>query len=573
MAGGTTAVAAEGSVSTRTRRRRASVAAAAEATEQRRRAGKRIGVGGIHEEDEGEDEEDEEVEDGDEGEQPESYMLKRLHSKRVGKRSRKSAGDENETAGEDEGMAGAPAGSKGKKRLSKSTAAEKQPAASPAGIIRFGLPRSYAAAVGHTGWVGGTFLTFRSAVGLLAAAAAIAGAVLLLSIPEVTDALGNLLSGAVSTAVAGMNGVGIACGAGGPGNYSFVAGVIDRKLAPVSKNIRGVASRVDALRDAVDKGNRGFSEADRALHAAISETKGDLDAVRVGMKDVRAGLDAAVTEKDMEGKMASAIADLKVALERGVTEIVAEAVGGAERAVDREGVMSIVRDAIHEYVDGGIEGPDYALMSAGGAVLSHSRLATNAPLPNDLWGRLKVATGIARVHPYASSWVLSPSSATAAEAAWPFAAQPSSPGDCLPLEGHGGTVLIRLRERVTVSSVALEHIPKKMAYDISTAPKAFSVCVYDMLAEAEAADREAEEGRGAEADGDSEPASAATMNPGRTCRHIGRFEYDVDGPRPSQTFAIHEVADATHVLFNVTSNHGNDDVTCVYRLKVFGTPS
>ena len=156
--------------------------------------------------------------------------------------------------------------------------------------------------------------------------------------------------------------------------------------------------------------------------------------------------------------------------------------------------------------------------------------------------------GISRVHPKASAWVLSPSSSTSASA---FGGSSfNSPGDCLPFDGRSGHLLIRLRQRIELDSVGVEHIPQSVAYDISTAPRDFSVSVYDAL------------------------NRTAT-----TRRRVGDFSYRIDATSgPSQIFAIADTSatgtgvPATHIRFDFASNHGNAYVTCVYRLKVFGTP-
>ena len=208
---------------------------------------------------------------------------------------------------------------------------------------------------------------------------------------------------------------------------------------------------------------------------------------------------------------------------------------------------------------------DYALMTAGGEVVAHSGLVEHAPLPSSLWQRMKMVLGLKKVHPWASLWVLTPSSNAMASY--------NSPGDCLPLKKNSGYVLVRLRERITVNSVTIEHIPRSIAYDISSAPRTIKVCVYDLsLHQEKAGIRESPKRE----DG-FELLDGNIDGIDKQCRHIGDIEYDVYGNKPSQNFVFGDhISDktrtATHVMFNVTNNWGSEELTCMYRLRVHGTP-
>ncbi len=48
-------------------------------------------------------------------------------------------------------------------------------------------------------------------------------------------------------------------------------------------------------------------------------------------------------------------------------------------------------------------------------------------------------------------------------------------GECLPLNGSTGHVDIRLRHKVIVQAVTVEHLPRSLAFDISSAPKDMGV--------------------------------------------------------------------------------------------------
>ena len=44
-------------------------------------------------------------------------------------------------------------------------------------------------------------------------------------------------------------------------------------------------------------------------------------------------------------------------------------------------------------------------------------------------------------------------------------------GECLPLNGSSGHVDIRIAERIILHAVTVEHLPRSLAFDITSAPK------------------------------------------------------------------------------------------------------
>ena len=177
---------------------------------------------------------------------------------------------------------------------------------------------------------------------------------------------------------------------------------------------------------------------------------------------------------------------------------------------------------------------DYALYSGGGKVVGHSALSPlvargDGPLTNALKG---LRGG---VHPRADEWLLSAGS--------------EAPGECLALEGTRGWVDVRLREAVAVDSITIEHVHPLVAYDVSSAPKEVAVSGWNRT------------------------KSASATRGG--ARRLGTARYDVASPAGSmQTFNMTEGGGAVvdHVRFEVRSNYGNADWTCLYRLRVHGTP-
>jgi SUN domain-containing protein 1/2 len=189
---------------------------------------------------------------------------------------------------------------------------------------------------------------------------------------------------------------------------------------------------------------------------------------------------------------------------------------------------------------------DYALFSGGGRVVGHSALS---PLVARAEGPLTHALKSIRggVHPRADEWVLSGGANFA--------------GECLALRGDKGFVDVRLREAVVVNAVTVEHVHADVAYDLSSAPKQFAVSGWNRTREPPPID--VGSGRS-----NKEPRSHEFNR--------GPLRYELGGELrgATQTFSFDEknARAVDHVRFEVLSNYGNAEYTCLYRLRVHGTP-
>nr|XP_025037863.1 SUN domain-containing protein 3-like isoform X2 [Pelodiscus sinensis] len=115
------------------------------------------------------------------------------------------------------------------------------------------------------------------------------------------------------------------------------------------------------------------------------------------------------------------------------------------------------------------------------------------------------------------------------------------PGNCWAFQGSQGQVVIRLPEKIYPTAVTIQHISKAISPsgDVTSAPKDFAVC------------------------GLNEETGKETL--------LGTFIYD-SGKESIQTFQLEgELSKSfVYIKFNVLSNWGNAEYTCVYRVRVHG---
>lgn len=130
----------------------------------------------------------------------------------------------------------------------------------------------------------------------------------------------------------------------------------------------------------------------------------------------------------------------------------------------------------------------------------------------------------------------------------------SQPGACLPLVGASGLVDVRLAARVRPTAFTYEHIPASIAFDIRSAPRNLTLTGFL---------------------GPPPPPGALHADGGsETEVPLGSFVYDALGGQAVQTFRLApraQGATVDHVRLAV-ANHGHPGFTCLYRLRVHGTP-
>ncbi len=211
-------------------------------------------------------------------------------------------------------------------------------------------------------------------------------------------------------------------------------------------------------------------------------------------------------------------------------DVLAPAILEQARKIAREESTSI--DAFRSHreryaADKGLP-PDYALESAGGAVL---------------W---TVPSSVSQYAHYAKQYLVSLVSSSLAHCPQPpsiMLRTDVTPGECWWFTGERGTVVIRLARPLIPTHITIEHTPSRTS-NTSSAPKNVRISVVPRTAKAS--------------------NTSAWM-------HAGDVVYEVEREH-LQTWRIDAKAQVTRaVVFDILDNHGAN-FTCVYRLRVHGDP-
>ncbi|KAI3836676.1 hypothetical protein MKW92_040419 [Papaver armeniacum] len=196
----------------------------------------------------------------------------------------------------------------------------------------------------------------------------------------------------------------------------------------------------------------------------------------------------------------------------------------------------IVEKEIEKHAADGLGMVDYALGSGGGIVLDHSEPFIYKK--GLAWIPFKKQFGIQKD----AQIILKPSF--------------GEPGQCFPLQGKSGYVIIKLRTGIIPEAVTVEHVSKSVAYDRASAPKDCRVSGwYQKIGTIGTST----------GTGDSD-----LSHQGENMFTLSEFAYDLDKSN-AQTFKVEsgEKQVVNMVRFDFFSNHGASH-TCIYRLRVHG---
>ncbi|EPS62659.1 hypothetical protein M569_12131, partial [Genlisea aurea] len=259
----------------------------------------------------------------------------------------------------------------------------------------------------------------------------------------------------------------------------------------------GVISMRNELNEQIQKGNE--------IHSKVKALDSRIDTYEKFMDDIKAS--------DLLSK--EEFTALFEAFQRSKGKEIDDIIQYARDIVMRE---------IEKHSADGLGMVDYALASGGARVVKHSD-----PFNQKNGG-----------------WLIGKASSSAEKMLKPSFGEP---GECFPLKGPTGFVVIRLRTAIRPEAVTLEHVSKSVAYDVSSAPKFCRVSGWL-------------QGEGVSDEG----------NDDREVHRLAEFAYDVDKTNV-QTFKVNPLPSGTAVdtvRLDVVSNHGNPSHTCVYRFRVHG---
>ncbi|KAM6188936.1 uncharacterized protein WM294_014868 [Sarcoramphus papa] len=187
----------------------------------------------------------------------------------------------------------------------------------------------------------------------------------------------------------------------------------------------------------------------------------------------------------------------------------------------REEILQLTQAAIKKVLENYHQMPDWALEAIGAAI--------------DKERTSKSYGGQGK-----KTWWLPPFGFSSANPPETILQPRIAPGDCWPFQGSRGHVVIRLPEQIWPTAFTIWHISKAVSPsgEVSSAPKEFAVSGVD-------------------------EATAETL--------LGTFTYDVH-KEIAQTFHVQKELPRTfrYIKFQVQSNWGNPEYTCVYRVQVHG---
>jgi len=125
-------------------------------------------------------------------------------------------------------------------------------------------------------------------------------------------------------------------------------------------------------------------------------------------------------------------------------------------------------------------------------------------------------------------------------------------GQCWPMAGTNGTVVVELGRDLQITSIGVQHIPRSLAPDPTTAPKKLRFYGYTANQWDKAPTNKIPEGE-----------------------LLGSLDYQVrSSTQEDLAQYVHPMKDTRYkyVRLEVLNNYGNPNYTCLYRFHVHGKP-
>ncbi|KAK9696102.1 hypothetical protein K7432_012638 [Basidiobolus ranarum] len=210
-------------------------------------------------------------------------------------------------------------------------------------------------------------------------------------------------------------------------------------------------------------------------------------------------------------------------------------------------VSNLIDDALAKYSADILGLPDYALYSGGGRVIP-SLTSVSYHVPS----KSMIARAAAKVFGLSALGSGNPPTT---------ALNPDIHlGKCWPFPGNQGNLTVLLSRSIIPTDFSIEHVPRSVAIDVSSAPK--KLAVYGLYEKTDDMPKEID---------------------GELLEHEGKiyvqqflstYEYDVNSSRHVQTFPVQAQIKLSQpvriVQLRVLSNYGQDTYTCLYRFRVHG---
>ncbi|KAK6531531.1 hypothetical protein TWF281_008326 [Arthrobotrys megalospora] len=217
---------------------------------------------------------------------------------------------------------------------------------------------------------------------------------------------------------------------------------------------------------------------------------------------------------------------------------------------------ALIKAALHQFSATVVRKPDYALFSRGTLIDPRLTSPTFDPYENPgLFGKL---SAFLRPGPNEPAHVLTES---------------VNVGDCWSFPQSSGQVSLLLAEPIYPTDVTIDHVPRGISGDDSSAPQEieFWIKIEDELLRAQVGKA------AAVAIGDVSDSSTTHNYLTQGYIRVASFVYDINSEYPTQTFELPlelQKLDVSveSVSFRILSNWGNKEYTSIYRLRVHGTP-
>ena len=373
-----------------------------------------------------------------------------------------------------------------------------------------------------------------------------------------------------------------------------------QKVHSVEQRVHSeVVARVEALHGRIEAEAQRALEAEEQFRAAaakgLTAIRNEFATLQSEWERIHAegvtGITALDDLRELQDRVGTFENDIKEALELGKASSKIGGVGwwnkwnaaGDGKLTIKSGdgqdvtslIGSLVDHAVSRFSKDTLGKPDFALYSAGGRVIPQLTSKTYEVKP-DTWARYVIGavTG--------SGYTMGRPPVTAIH-------PDIHVGNCWPFAGTQGQVGVLLARNVFISEFSIDHAPRDIAYDVRSAPRQMEVWGLvqgmDNIAKVREYQQTVRQRREETIQHAKEqgipPPPEETPYPQSLPRsphyiRLAQFSYDVHSPEYIQTFAvpkdIQEIgADFGVIVLLIKNNWGEEDFTCLYRLRVHGT--